>query len=199
MSGLTDWKEVWTSKARTAPSPDAVVGRSRYTPEHWTLLAEDARKGLALEPWDSLLDIGCGTGRLGAMLKPLVHRYVGLDFVPEMLRGQQGVAVADCRELPLKARSFGKLLLSGVVGSLDPQGILCAFSELRRVAKPGGRAFVSGCYDADKSDTYDGPTTWLTPDAWLHVGRISGWTPRIVPCNPDLFEASATFNLVLTS
>lgn len=195
----SSWREVWTGKT-TLQDASAVVGRSRYDDTAWTLLAEDARKGLALEPLDSLLDIGCGTGRLGSMLKPLVSRYVGLDFVPEMLRGLDRVAVADCTALPIASGMFSKALLSGVVGSLTSWQIGNAFVELRRVVRHGGRAFVSGCYDADKSHDYDGPTTWLTPHDWNCIATTAGWGhARAVHCNPALFEAAVTFNLVLTS
>lgn len=121
--------------------------------EHGRLLAEALRIG----PGDRVLDIGCGTGLLGAWLADRVGpagRVVGVDPLP--LR----VVLASQRHPRLEARvgraedlsdfpdaSFDVVCLNGMLHWLAMPG--AALNEARRVLKPGGRLGVC-CADADR-------------------------------------------------
>jgi SAM-dependent methyltransferase len=99
---------------------------------------------LAADLGTSILDAGCGTGRLEPYLAARGLSPRGTDLSPAMIRVARrdhpgfGFDVADLRELP-----FGDASLAGVVCwyslmYLAPSGRPAAFSELARVAKPGG-------------------------------------------------------------
>jgi len=103
----------------------------------------------------ALLDIGVGGGRTTRHFAPLVRRYVGLDYVPEMvdtcqrnfLSGYENCEfrVGDVRRLNgIDDEEFNFLLFSynglGEVPSIDQE---VALREMRRVIKKGGFLFFS--------------------------------------------------------
>ena len=101
----------------------------------------------------SVVDAGCGTGRLEPYLAARGLSPGGIDLSPEMIRVARrdrpgfDFDVADLRELP-----FGDASLAGVVCwyslmFLAPADRPAACSELARVLKPGGylvTAFKAG-------------------------------------------------------
>ena len=84
----------------------------------------------------SLLEIGCGTGRL---LRELPESAVGIDLSREMLRRnrpEERVLQADAHALPFAEGTFdGALAAKGVLRYCDADVLL---AELRRVVRPGG-------------------------------------------------------------
>jgi ubiquinone/menaquinone biosynthesis C-methylase UbiE len=90
----------------------------------------------------SVLDVGCGTGRLIRLLKDRGAVITGADVSDEMIKiaGKKfpdvGVVSADIEDLPFKDKSFDVVVAAFVIvhlGSL--QG---AFDEAYRVLKDGG-------------------------------------------------------------
>lgn len=97
----------------------------------------------------SVLDIGCGTGRIRQVL-PDDLDYVGLDNSPELLKiaernfPDDKFIVADARELPFPDKSFDAVLLIAVVHHfLKKDDRLAVLREARRVLKNGGRLYLS--------------------------------------------------------
>jgi predicted TPR repeat methyltransferase len=90
-----------------------------------------------------VLDIGCGTGLCGPLLRPLARQLVGLDLSPKMLSQAAARGVYDqlnCAELTawLGAceRTFDLAVAADVLcyfGDLD-----LAFARIRSVLAPGG-------------------------------------------------------------
>ncbi len=96
-----------------------------------------------------VLDVGCGTGRLAAVLAERYGCKVwGVDRSPEMLevaRGRVpagvGLKVGEAEDLPFRDRWFERATMTLVFHHLDPDR---AVPELRRVLVPGGRlAFLT--------------------------------------------------------
>jgi demethylmenaquinone methyltransferase / 2-methoxy-6-polyprenyl-1,4-benzoquinol methylase len=90
-----------------------------------------------------VLDLGCGTGRLGARLSPR-HRVIGLDVSGPMLAearrqspGWLGLVQGSAFRLPFRDASFDGSASAFVLRNLDD--LPKALSELARVVAPGGR------------------------------------------------------------
>nr|WP_186329845.1 tetratricopeptide repeat protein [Variovorax boronicumulans] len=106
-------------------------------------VAQAATTALAGTPVDTALDLGCGTGLCGPLLRPLAHRLHGLDLSPTMLaqaraRGCYDALVqADLVEhLQQTLERYGLVAAADVfiyVGALD-----AVFAAVRRVLQPGG-------------------------------------------------------------
>lgn len=106
-------------------------------------VVQAATEGLAGAPLASALDLGCGTGLCGPLLRPLVQRLVGVDLSPTMLEQARLRGVydellqADVAE-HLQATALRHPLVTAAdvfiyVGELDP-----VFAGVRRVLAPGG-------------------------------------------------------------
>ncbi|MEK7164778.1 MAG: class I SAM-dependent methyltransferase [Patescibacteria group bacterium] len=97
----------------------------------------------------SVLDIGCGTGRVRQAL-PADLDYTGLDNSPELLEvarrkyANNKFVQADARDLPLPDNSFDVVLLIATVHHFFAQADrLKVLQEARRVLKPGGQIYLT--------------------------------------------------------
>ncbi|MDB6102596.1 MAG: hypothetical protein JWO52_2595, partial [Gammaproteobacteria bacterium] len=109
------------------------------------MLFDAVMQSAALQPQHSLdvLDIGCGTGLCGPLLRPIARRLVGVDLSPNMLSKAAMRAVYDqlnCAELTQWLAECGQQF--GLVVAAD---VLCYFGDLsaalantRAVLAPGG-------------------------------------------------------------
>lgn len=107
-----------------------------------------------LQPGESVLDVGCGTGALTRMAARAVAPngdVVGIDPSPQMIatarRNGRNVPrlqfqLAPIEQLPLESRTFdvvlSSLMLHHLPGDLKKSGL----AEVRRVLKPGGRLVI---------------------------------------------------------
>ncbi len=102
-------------------------------------------------PFESLLDLGTGTGRLLELFAPLYNRAVGIDASAPMLAvaranlDRAGIASAqvrlgDIQHLPFPRDSFDVVTVHQVLHYLDdPER---AIAEAARVLRPGGRLLI---------------------------------------------------------
>lgn len=118
--------------------------------------------GLQAGGFDAALDLGCGTGLCGPLLRPLVRRLEGLDLSPAMLERAAARGVYDalhCAELAehlAQTDARVDLLLAAdvfiYVGALE-----AVFTGAMRVLRPGGLF----CFTVEQ--TQDGPGVRLGP------------------------------------
>jgi ubiquinone/menaquinone biosynthesis C-methylase UbiE len=105
-----------------------------------------------LTPQSSLVDVGCGSGRLAVVLRDLLGlRYLGIDVVDDLL--QYAAEIANRRDWVFK-----KSINLEIPAVDNSQDMVCAFSvfthllheetylylkEIKRVLKPRGRCVFS--------------------------------------------------------
>jgi demethylmenaquinone methyltransferase/2-methoxy-6-polyprenyl-1,4-benzoquinol methylase len=129
-----------------APIYDRVISRPQ---------AEPLRQRLRLPAPGRLLDVGGGTGRVAALMRPLVEQVVVCDLSPYMLRQARGKC--DCgwlqsyaERLPFPEASFERVLVVDALHHFGDQRAVVG--ELWRVLKPGGRLVIE-----EPDITYWGP------------------------------------------
>ena len=144
------------------------------------------------EQAETVLEIGCGTGRFAADLR---HRsladktaYVGADISQNMLRTAAGklqarpgkhhfVQVDAAGGLPFNDRGFDRIIIAYVLDLLSPEATNELLREAHRVLKPGGLICL-----ASLTSTRGGPVARLLSAIWSGVQKLS---PRLVGgCRP---------------
>jgi predicted TPR repeat methyltransferase len=134
---------------------EALVDKLGYrTPE---LIADRVRRDAPAAQSLDVLDLGCGTGLCGPLLRPLARRLVGVDLSDSMLDKARGRAVYDalaCGEIiawlrDQAAASQDLVVAADVfvyIGELAP-----VFAGVRRALRSGGR-FVFSTEATDQAD-----------------------------------------------
>lgn len=133
----------------TIPRPLEVASRSyHWKPSMAWFRALELDVYLTVRPAmaNPVLDLGCGDGRVAAMLERLAlveGPLFGVDLSARRLSeartvgAHRGVVRADAGRLPFPDERFGSILCNGVLCSV-PAGPTPALDEIRRVLKPGG-------------------------------------------------------------
>ena len=109
------------------------------------------RNGLAIDRFDSVLDWGCGCGRVLRHWQDLPQRRLyGCDINPRVVHWlRQATRSANIRcngplpPLPFEDGSFDFLYAVSVLTHIPASGQVAWMRELRRVLRPGGHALVS--------------------------------------------------------
>ena len=147
-------KQISPQKVKTCFRSDAVV-------EHYTHAAiemglwrsEEAVFTRVFEPEQTLLELGCGAGRIALGLWELGYRGVlGTDFSREMITSARRLAaklgysvplrLADATKLPFEDGMFDGAIFgfNGLMQIPTRELRRSALREMRRVIAPGGRA-----------------------------------------------------------
>ena len=148
---VTNYKAFWDDKASTtigaliavdgSASEDVAQLTGAYT-------ARQVASALALTPDDRVFELGCGVGRIGLKLAPIVTRWHGADISAKMLDVAKGrlapldnVAFTELRRSRLDGvdeASFDKAYCVAVFIHMDKEDFYLYLEELARVLKPGG-------------------------------------------------------------
>jgi phosphatidylethanolamine/phosphatidyl-N-methylethanolamine N-methyltransferase len=132
---------------------------------------------MGLQPGETLLDIGVGTG-LALGNYPEHTKVTGIDLSEGMLAqakertdsdqmGHISLALADALELPFADNSFDHALMSHVVTVVsDPVRVL---EETSRVVKPGGRIVIINHFRSERK-------LWGKVEEWIcPICERIGW------------------------
>lgn len=128
-----------------ADSYDELRGASSDYLMYWTAqLAENAK----LKDSDSIIDLGCGTGRYTEAFALMGRRTViGLDMFRKMLKratakysdSRINWIQANCRNIPLKEGMFDIALMILVLHHIPLKDRFDVYKEIQSILKPGGR------------------------------------------------------------
>jgi SAM-dependent methyltransferase len=100
---------------------------------------------LAPRPGQSLLDLGCGAGKLGLHARASGAAVTGVDVAPFFLtraRDELDLVLGDLRRLPFRKGTFSNACSLDVLEHLDEDGVREVLIEARRVLSADGRLFV---------------------------------------------------------
>jgi SAM-dependent methyltransferase len=96
-------------------------------------------------PGDTVLDLGCGSGRFCVWTSESGAKVVGIDtgsFFAAEARAGIDLVVGELRRLPFADGSMTKAYTIDVLEHLSQEGLSAALSEAARVLVPGGSLFV---------------------------------------------------------
>ncbi len=181
------------SCSSTATEPGEAAGRIGYSTDQLESVPAEANLGLgcgapidllALEPGETVLDLGSGPGLdafLAAQRVGDEGRVIGVDMTPEMIgRARQGARDAGFSQVEFRQGRLEDLPVED--GSIDAVTSNCVinlvpdkarvFAETARVLKPGGRLVISDI-------VLDGPLpAAVGNDLLAYVGCVAGAQQR---------------------
>jgi ubiquinone/menaquinone biosynthesis C-methylase UbiE len=150
----SNYKETWNALAATEESAFAHVAGYSDEPrlkESTVITLAWLRQTVGIQPTDTFLEIGCGVGRVGRELAPLVARWIGCDVSENMLHhaerrlaGLTNVALIPISGYDLKPipdASIDAVYCTVVFMHLQEWDRYAYVCEAFRVLKPGGRFF----------------------------------------------------------
>ncbi|HEU0051295.1 MAG TPA: class I SAM-dependent methyltransferase [Patescibacteria group bacterium] len=133
---------------------------------------------LPLLPRDSLLDLGCGTGKYMALLAPSISSLIGVDASAEQLQIAQqktpGLRYiqADAAHIPLLNQSMSAILACWVLGTvLDESHREAILKESERILRPGGQMFL---VENDIGGAFE-QVRGRDPDPFERTRRYNSW------------------------
>ena len=94
---------------------------------------------------DTVIDLGCGSGRALLWNRDLGAAAVGIDISPyfaEDARREVDLLLGDLRRLPFADGTFTKAWSLDVLEHLSPEALRAMLTEASRVLAPGGALFV---------------------------------------------------------
>jgi ubiquinone/menaquinone biosynthesis C-methylase UbiE len=142
--------------------------------------ADDVIGETAILPTDTVLEIGCGVGRVGVSLAPRCARWIGADVSAEMLRhaasalaGHANVSFVHLNGVDLDGVADGSVdvvYCTGVFMHLDEWERYRYLEEACRVLRPGGRVYVDNI-------------NLLSPQGWTIFTQTMRMDPLARPVN----------------
>lgn len=104
-------------------------------------LASGVLEWLAVQPGESVLDLGCGQGQLTKSIAGAGANVVGVDSSAQMVAAARARGViaeeGNAEALPFATQSFDAVFSNAALHWVRDQDAM--MSEVRRVLKPGGR------------------------------------------------------------
>lgn len=123
---------------------------SEFSATRAYLWPELKKFGQYVQDGDTVLDLGCGNGRLCELFKEKSVKYIGLDSSPKLIEIAKkkypgfSFQVADARDLPFEKDTFDTCFSIALLHHIPSEELrLEVLSETRRVLRPGGTLIVT--------------------------------------------------------
>lgn len=140
---------------------ESLLGRLEYRGPAILMDALSAVRGSPLR-FDSVLDLGCGTGLAGEVIRPYCGRLVGMDLSPAMIEHAKAKGIYD----RLVAAELLEFLTSEAGERYDlvlAADVFVYCADLAPIAKAVAHVMEPGGLFAFTTETHDGPGTRLQP------------------------------------
>lgn len=131
-----------------------------FSRTRWNIWAEFKIFRDYVKEGDSVLDVGCGNGRLLELLERKHINYLGIDISEKLIDlarkkyPQNDFLVADNLNLPFPDDKFDKVFSVAVLHTIPSEELRKkALSELKRVLKPNGLLILT-VWDMWRKDTF---------------------------------------------
>ena len=148
------YKDVWNDASSQRGTAMAMVAGTEDTEEFLNsgeLTAATLKGVLRIAPQDTVLEVGCGLGRIGRFLAPCCGKWIGSDISGKMLE-RAGEFLSEVPNIELieltqpglqqfDDASVDKLYCSAVLMHLDEWDRYGYITEAFRVLRPGGIAY----------------------------------------------------------
>jgi SAM-dependent methyltransferase len=180
------YAEVWDSLMDSSQPPRVAVAGVPTDEELGPSTSQCLENLLELarvDPNDDVLEIGCGTGRIGLKLAPHCRCWTGADISGKMLalaahrlRALQNVRLTQLEGdlAPFSANYFDVVYATSVFGHLDEMDRWRYIEEAFRVLRPGGRLVV----DNIDIESESGWTMFLNDVHRYHELQRPSYMPR---------------------
>ncbi len=161
-AGKSELYERLNEKQGKAVPPDSSIGAGDF--DLFGAVELQLLRNHGLQPGDTVVDFGCGTGRLAVHLIPVLEggRYIGIDIAPSMLdhaqrRVHQRVPSPRCDivwvkqispRFDLAADSVDMICAFSVFTHMEHEDTHNYLAAALRVVRPGG-TFVLSCLPMD--------------------------------------------------
>jgi len=169
---LLTYEQYVANLLRSFPEDEAMARAAGGNLERLGVLEHALLCNLGLGPGMSIVDVGCGSGRLAVELA--CHQdlhYLGIDVVASLLQyARRRAGREDFRFLhvdrvavPVEDASADFVVFFAVFPHLLPEESYTYLQEAMRVLKPGGRAVFSFLeYDMERAwRTFEGNLAWV--------------------------------------
>ncbi len=134
-----------SSNTRLFDSISSVYGMFfNFQVDYFSIIIDRISGEFDISKYESVLDVGCGTGALSNVLSQVGLRVTGIDPSSRMLRQARKRAenkdieflqITAEEKLPFPDRSFDIVISSYVAHGLEPQDRMNLYKEMKRVAK----------------------------------------------------------------
>ncbi len=152
-------------------------------------IAESIRQFMNERKLKSLLDVGCGTGRMVKYFNDKNFKALGCDIYDDALKtarrinNKKSIIKAPATKLPFKRSSFDMLTAISLIEHLTPREAEKFIKEAKRVLKPGGFIFLV-------TPNYSTPIRLLQGKKWFAYSdptHINFYTPKSLAALLRLF------------